>query len=330
MAAAGRTNVILYIYDSMGNVRHKVRAGDGSAAVTATYEYDPFGRLLYAEPPPAYETAPQFLFSTKLYESHWQQYYYGYRYYSPDLGRWLSRDPSKIVDDIGTYVFVRNNCSHYVDPYGLQEKKCGGDVTHEITRIRRILIRRVRSMNIERLFDAFVRLKGQQPAHWDITFSQQADKCPCGDECVETVTIANKCHGIWDVNYILYGVIWKVMTEHITATLQKQLETQGSVDMDPSDAMREGRRTMHRRITIYKAARKPKDNWNNGHFTHLVGSQDALLELHAAPHDWADVGYGGVRAADVKGHRRYRKCKPCTAKGQIAGAVLLDTEKIKF
>ena len=32
-------------------------------------------------------------FSTKYYDAETDLYYYGYRYYSPSLGRWISRDP---------------------------------------------------------------------------------------------------------------------------------------------------------------------------------------------------------------------------------------------
>ena len=34
-------------------------------------------------------------FSTKYYDAEADLYYYGYRYYSPSLGRWISRDPIK-------------------------------------------------------------------------------------------------------------------------------------------------------------------------------------------------------------------------------------------
>lgn len=34
-------------------------------------------------------------FSTKYYDAKADLYYYGYRYYSPSLGRWISRDPIK-------------------------------------------------------------------------------------------------------------------------------------------------------------------------------------------------------------------------------------------
>jgi len=46
-------------------------------------------------------------------------YYYGYRYYSNELGRWLSRDPKKESGGLNLYVFVRNAGINDWDVLGL-------------------------------------------------------------------------------------------------------------------------------------------------------------------------------------------------------------------
>ncbi|MCP1292179.1 hypothetical protein NK214_18515 [Chromobacterium sp. S0633] len=46
-------------------------------------------------------------------------YYYGYRYYAPWLGRWLSPDPAGTVDGLNLYGMVRNNPIKYIDTMGL-------------------------------------------------------------------------------------------------------------------------------------------------------------------------------------------------------------------
>jgi len=46
-------------------------------------------------------------------------YYYGWRYYLPALGRWLSADPSGLVDGHNLYRMVRNNPVRYRDGSGL-------------------------------------------------------------------------------------------------------------------------------------------------------------------------------------------------------------------
>jgi insecticidal toxin complex protein TccC len=49
-------------------------------------------------------------------------YYFNARYYSPELGRFVSRDPIGIVDDVNLYVYVGNNPLKFVDPTGLKAK----------------------------------------------------------------------------------------------------------------------------------------------------------------------------------------------------------------
>ena len=76
-------------YDGNGNVTALV--GFSDASVSARYEYGPFGEPLRQTGPLA-EASP-FRFSTKFTDAETGLLYYGYRYYLPSLGRWLSRDP---------------------------------------------------------------------------------------------------------------------------------------------------------------------------------------------------------------------------------------------
>jgi len=76
-------------YDGNGNVMGLVSASDGS--IVARYEYGPFAEPLRATGPLAADNP--FRFSTKYTDPETGLVYYGYRYYSPSLGRWLSRDP---------------------------------------------------------------------------------------------------------------------------------------------------------------------------------------------------------------------------------------------
>lgn len=54
-------------------------------------------------------------------------YYYRARYYSAELGRFISRDPIGITDDINLYVYVGNNPVMYRDPSG-EVKKFSGKI----------------------------------------------------------------------------------------------------------------------------------------------------------------------------------------------------------
>ena len=46
--------------------------------------------------------------------------YYGFRYYSPAIGRWTTRDPLGEAGGLNLYAFVGNNPVNWVDPWGLQ------------------------------------------------------------------------------------------------------------------------------------------------------------------------------------------------------------------
>src|SRR5262249_16117954 len=47
-------------------------------------------------------------------------YYYGYRYYAPWMGRWLSPDPVGPKDDLNLYQFVLGDPVNLIDPDGLE------------------------------------------------------------------------------------------------------------------------------------------------------------------------------------------------------------------
>jgi RHS repeat-associated protein len=59
------------------------------------------------------------MFSTKRYFQGVGLSYYGYRFYQPVMGRWLTRDPLQEAGGINLYGFVQNNPVNYFDPYGL-------------------------------------------------------------------------------------------------------------------------------------------------------------------------------------------------------------------
>ena len=90
VATGPQAGTYLYCYDANFNVTALINAADGSIA--ACYEYSPFGELLRSTGPLA--KLNPFRFSTKFTDDETDLIYYGYRYYSPSLGRWISRDPS--------------------------------------------------------------------------------------------------------------------------------------------------------------------------------------------------------------------------------------------
>jgi RHS repeat-associated protein len=89
VCAGSNAGTYFCCYDGNGNIVALVNAATG--AVAANYEYGPFGELIRATGPMA--KLNPFMFSTKFYDWESGLYYYGYRYYNPSTGRWLSRDP---------------------------------------------------------------------------------------------------------------------------------------------------------------------------------------------------------------------------------------------
>lgn len=104
-----------YLYDGNGNVTGLL--GDNGAEL-ARYRYDPFGQLLSATGTWA-ELNP-YQFSSKERDAATGFYYYGYRYYSPTTGRWLSRDPLEEQGGVNLYGFVGNDPLNDSDSLGLE------------------------------------------------------------------------------------------------------------------------------------------------------------------------------------------------------------------
>jgi len=101
-----------YLFDGKGNVTGLL---DGVGQVAQTYQYDPFG-----VPKGASGSVSQPMqFSTKPYDDQTGlSYYYGYRFYVPSLGRWLTRDPIGEEGGINLYGFVNNDPMNWIDPDG--------------------------------------------------------------------------------------------------------------------------------------------------------------------------------------------------------------------
>jgi RHS repeat-associated protein len=114
----------VYLYDANGNVGQVIDAGDYSVA--AHYEYDPYGNQIVATG--SYAADNPFRFSTKWYDAVTGLSYYGFRYYSPRIGRWLNRDPIGEYGGLNLYGFLENDPVDVIDLNGLWTiERNGGD-----------------------------------------------------------------------------------------------------------------------------------------------------------------------------------------------------------
>ena len=126
--------------DANGNITDYV---DASGAVLAHRDYDAYGNTVASSGPMVNDFS--FWFSSKYLDQETGLYYYGYRQYSPEMGRWLSRDPiaeeghtllrtrrtkrrkavedeppNRVEEKSALYLFIFNNSVDSVDPLGLQ------------------------------------------------------------------------------------------------------------------------------------------------------------------------------------------------------------------
>jgi RHS repeat-associated protein len=141
-ATGGGDAVYWFFNDANGNVTQILDVTDSNNyKQVAHYEYTPFGKLLYVDnniydyngnqlTGTGYALDNPFRFSTKWLDDELAStgqtgavgeeglYYYGKRYYSPSLGRWLNRDPIEENGGLNLYAFVGNGPVNSVDPLG--------------------------------------------------------------------------------------------------------------------------------------------------------------------------------------------------------------------
>ncbi len=131
-----------FCYDANGNVGQVLEYDDKDfVTVAARYEYDPYGNEIVATGD--YADDNPFRFSTKWLDAEpagasingavgsTGLYYFGYRYYSSTLGRWINRDPIGELGDLNLMAYVGFSPVNRVDPLGLctvGERRCKVDV----------------------------------------------------------------------------------------------------------------------------------------------------------------------------------------------------------
>ncbi len=131
---------------------------DETGAVTERYAFSAFGirRIMTPDwsPRSTSECALEFAFQGQFLDAESGLINYGYRYYSPETGRWVSRDPSGERGGFNLNAYVANNPLGQIDllglapvdytipiPPGLANKNCvvhliqllGNDAMHSMT-----------------------------------------------------------------------------------------------------------------------------------------------------------------------------------------------------
>jgi RHS repeat-associated protein len=216
-------------YDGNGNVTALVDGTTGT--YTARYEYGPFGEPIRVSG--THGSGNPFRFSTKFTDDETGLVYYGFRYYNPSTGRWVSRDPIGERGGRNLYGFVRSNSVGLTDPLGLATASadsvacgnCGPDVTATTLRTIQEIESTFRfTWSVKQRWNACTALYGRYAnGAWTIMelfeISYHGTKLSAYPrlgasalpgtvpDCGTTVVYNGKCHHAGDVNYLMWGKI---------------------------------------------------------------------------------------------------------------------------
>ncbi len=122
-ATASDDRTFIYFYEPNGNVGQLVETTTGTnyGTIAVRYEYDPYGKRI--NPAAIGEYDQPYRFSTKPVDDETGLGYWGYRYYSYDLGRWVNRDPIGERGGLNLYGALKNSSVDYIDRDGATAKK---------------------------------------------------------------------------------------------------------------------------------------------------------------------------------------------------------------
>lgn len=110
---------VRYSYDNL--IGSSALEVDGDGQVISIEEYYPYGGTAVWTARSAIEADYKTIRYSGKERDATGLYYYGYRYYQPWVGRWLSSDPAGTVDGLNLYNMVNNNPVNYTDHLGLSK-----------------------------------------------------------------------------------------------------------------------------------------------------------------------------------------------------------------
>jgi len=102
-----------YHADGLGSI---TAITDQNKAIVQKYDYDSFGNT---KPTTSFRNS--YAYTSREYDQEAGLYYYRARYYDPQDGRFISKDPIGFDGgDVNLYGYVQNNPVNWIDPWGLE------------------------------------------------------------------------------------------------------------------------------------------------------------------------------------------------------------------
>lgn|GEM_PF-1978110 len=117
-------SVYYYHQDIRGNV---LALTDTNGDVVERYQYDPYGSFKVVTPVGTFSVSQvgnPYTFTGRRYDEESGLYYFRNRYYSPTLGRFISRDPLGYSEGLNLFEYASSNPVTRIDPLGLGDESC--------------------------------------------------------------------------------------------------------------------------------------------------------------------------------------------------------------
>ena len=113
-----RPELVYYQLDHLGT---PIAAHNAKGEAVWTAEYEAWGRICKETVSDGLKTNIPFRFQGQYYDEESGLHYNRFRYYDPEIGRFVSQDPIGLMGGINVYIYAPNPIE-WVDPFGLASK----------------------------------------------------------------------------------------------------------------------------------------------------------------------------------------------------------------
>jgi len=121
--SGGQITTYLLGYDQVGSLRAVY--DEASDTLVKEVVYDSFGNVLL-DSDLAFDVP--FGFAGGLYDPLTGLVKFGVRDYDPDIGRWLAREPLRLLSGLDAYAYCMGDPIDFIDPSGLQQVPATGEI----------------------------------------------------------------------------------------------------------------------------------------------------------------------------------------------------------